>query len=65
MPDLVIVETHDRVRTITLNRPEARNALDTPLQRASGAALAEADADDGSTSSSSPGPIPRSAPGST
>ena len=46
MPDLVLVETHDRVRTITFNRPDARNALNTPLQRASGAALTEADADD-------------------
>ena len=34
------------MRTVTLNRPEARNALTRPLQRASGAALAEADADD-------------------
>ena len=46
MTDLLLVETTDRVRTITLNRPEARNALNTPLQRAAGAALAEADADD-------------------
>jgi len=46
MTDLLLIETTDRVRTITLNRPEARNALNTPLQRASGAALAEADHDD-------------------
>jgi enoyl-CoA hydratase len=45
--EIVLVETADRVRTVTLHRPEARNALNTPLQRAAGAALvaAEADAD--------------------
>jgi len=26
--DLVLVETAERARTVTLNRPEARNALD-------------------------------------
>ncbi|MEX2256103.1 MAG: enoyl-CoA hydratase [Acidimicrobiia bacterium] len=47
MSDLVLVETSDRVRTVTLHRPEARNALNTPLLRASAAALeaAEDDAD--------------------
>ncbi len=45
--DLVIVETAERVRTITLNRPEARNALDAALQRASAAALTEAEAEPG------------------
>ena len=45
MANLVIVETNGRVRTITLNRPEARNALDTALHRAAASALAEADAD--------------------
>ncbi len=46
MPDLVLVDTHERVRVITLNRPDARNALDTPLQRASALALVAAEADD-------------------
>jgi enoyl-CoA hydratase len=44
--DLVLVETAERVRTVTFNRPEARNALNTALQRASAAALAEAESDD-------------------
>jgi enoyl-CoA hydratase len=44
--DLVLVETAERVRTITLNRPEARNALNTALQRASAAVLADAESDD-------------------
>jgi enoyl-CoA hydratase len=47
VPDLVLVDTDARVRIITLNRPEARNALDTALQRASAAALVAAEADDG------------------
>lgn len=43
--DLVIVETGERVCTITLNRPEARNALNTGLQRAAAAALTAVEAD--------------------
>lgn len=46
MTDVLLSETTDRVRTITLNRPEARNALNSPLQRAAAAALTAADADD-------------------
>ncbi len=45
MAELVLVDTVDRVRTVTLNRPEARNALSVALQREAGAALAAADAD--------------------
>jgi enoyl-CoA hydratase len=45
MADLVLLDTADRVRTITLNRPESRNALSVALQRDAGAALAAADAD--------------------
>jgi enoyl-CoA hydratase len=45
MAELVLVETIDRVRTVTLNRPEARNALSVALQHEAGAALAAADAD--------------------
>jgi enoyl-CoA hydratase len=44
--DIVLVETADRVRTLTLNRPEVRNALDSALQRESAGALADAEADD-------------------
>ncbi|GMU79883.1 MAG: enoyl-CoA hydratase [Acidimicrobiia bacterium] len=50
--ELVIVEDGieddhaDGVRTITLNRPEVRNAFNRALYRAAGGALAAADADD-------------------
>ena len=47
MSDVVRVETADRVCTVTLHRPEARNALNTALHRASGAALAAAEDDEG------------------
>jgi len=47
MAELVLVDTVDRVCTVTLNRPEARNALSVALQRAAGAALAAADQDHG------------------
>ncbi len=40
------VERHDGVRLLTLNRPGALNAFDSPLYRATGAALAAACADD-------------------
>ncbi|MCU1457186.1 MAG: enoyl-CoA hydratase/carnithine racemase [Actinomycetia bacterium] len=45
MADVVLVETRDRVRTITLHRPEVRNALDSELQHASADALHDADQD--------------------
>jgi len=43
--DVVLVEVADGVATITLNRPDARNALSTDLLRALPRAIAEADAD--------------------
>src|SRR5687768_16998564 len=46
MPDVVLYEVADRVATITMNRPEARNALNADLRRALPAALARADGDD-------------------
>ena len=46
MSDLVLVEDADGVRTLTLNRPEARNAFSTELYRATGDALNQADADE-------------------
>ena len=46
MADIVLVETADRVTTITLNRPEARNALSRALTADLAAAITEADADD-------------------
>jgi enoyl-CoA hydratase len=45
--DLVRVAVGDRVCTVTLHRPEARNALNTALHRASAAALWAAEHDDG------------------
>ncbi|HEU0192469.1 MAG TPA: enoyl-CoA hydratase [Mycobacterium sp.] len=44
--DILLVETDDRVCTLTLNRPQARNALSTELRRRFFAALAEADRDE-------------------
>ena len=46
MSDVVLVEMSERVCTVTLNRPEVRNALDSALQRDSAGALAAAEADD-------------------
>ncbi len=45
MSNLVLVETSDRVRTITMDRPEARNALNLALQHQLGAALLSAESD--------------------
>lgn len=45
MDDLVLVDAADRICTVTLNRPEARNALDSALLRASAAALLAAERD--------------------
>ncbi len=45
MTELVIVETVGRVRTITMHRPEARNALNVALQQQLGAALIMAEID--------------------
>ncbi len=47
MSELVLTETDDGVATITLNRPEARNALSAALLDALVAALVAADRDDG------------------
>src|ERR1700712_6069924 len=44
---VLLVDTADRVRTLTLNRPRSRNALSSALRTRFYAALAEADADDG------------------
>lgn len=43
--DILLIETQDRVRTLTLNRPRARNALSAELRRRFYAALGEAQAD--------------------
>jgi enoyl-CoA hydratase/carnithine racemase len=44
---MVRIEDHDRVRLLTLDRPEALNAFNTALYDATGAALRSAAADDG------------------
>lgn len=46
MTDLVLLDVDDRIATITLNRPEARNALNGDLLDALGQAVATADVDD-------------------
>ena len=43
---VLLTETADRVRTLTLNRPQARNALSAELRRGFYGALADAEADD-------------------
>ena len=43
---MLLTETEDRVRILTLNRPESRNALSGALRRQLFGALADADADD-------------------
>jgi enoyl-CoA hydratase len=43
--DVLLSETQDRVRTLTLNRPRSRNALSTELRRRFFTALRDAEAD--------------------
>jgi enoyl-CoA hydratase len=43
--DVLAIDTADRVRTLTLNRPKARNALSTALRAAFFGALRDAEAD--------------------
>lgn len=44
--DILLIDTTDRIRTITLNRPGSRNALSSALRTQLFAALRTADADD-------------------
>ncbi len=44
--DVLLIDTQDRVRTLTLNRPESRNALSAALRTAFFAALHDAETDD-------------------
>lgn len=44
--DVLLVDVADRVATLTLNRPDRRNALDAALRRALPRTLAELDRDD-------------------
>jgi enoyl-CoA hydratase len=43
---VLLIETTDRVRTLTLNRPKSRNALSAELRRRFFRALADAESDD-------------------
>lgn len=45
--DILLIDTNERVRTLTLNRPGSRNALSTALRDRFFGALAAAEADDG------------------
>ena len=45
-PDVLLIATDDRIRTLTLNRPQSRNALSAELRTRFFAALREAEADD-------------------
>src|SRR5437763_5775142 len=47
MSETVLSQTSERVCTVTLNRPDAGNAMNSELQRALALALAGAEADDG------------------
>jgi len=49
MAEVLLTERRDRVLLITLNRPEARNAVDEPLAQALLGAIEELDGDDGLT----------------
>jgi enoyl-CoA hydratase len=44
--DVLLIETADRVRTVTLNRPQSRNALSSALRKQFFGALRDAEADD-------------------
>jgi enoyl-CoA hydratase/carnithine racemase len=44
--DVLLIDTEDRVRTLTLNRPRSRNALSSELRRRFFQALRDAEADD-------------------
>jgi len=43
---VLLIETADRIRTLTLNRPQSRNALSSALRKQFFAALRDAEADD-------------------
>jgi enoyl-CoA hydratase len=44
--DVLLIDTEDRVRTLTLNRPQSRNALSSELRTKFFAALRDAETDD-------------------
>ena len=62
MPMLVLVEVDDRVATVTLNRPEARNAISGELHRELEDAVLDLDGRDDVGCWCSPAQTLRSAP---
>ena len=44
-PDILLIDTTERVRTLTLNRPQSRNALSAELRKRFFGALADAESD--------------------
>ena len=44
--DILLIDTDERVRTLTLNRPQSRNALSSALRNRFFGALTDADTDD-------------------
>jgi enoyl-CoA hydratase len=44
--DILLIETDERIRTLTLNRPQARNALSSALRNRFFSALTDAETDD-------------------
>ena len=45
--DILLIGTNERVRTLTLNRPQSRNALSSALRDRFFGALTDAETDDG------------------
>jgi enoyl-CoA hydratase len=45
--EVLLIDTTDRIRTLTLNRPQSRNALSSALRTAFYASLRDAEVDDG------------------
>ena len=44
--DVLLIDTRDRIRTLTLNRPQSRNALSSALRTQFFQALRDAEVDD-------------------
>ena len=62
MSSEVLVDIQDGIQTITINRPEARNAMTLAAAQAIAAALDSSTAATTCESASSPAPAARSAP---
>ena len=58
--NVVLVEQRDRILIITINRPEAKNAVNAAVSRGLADAVDRLDSDPGSPSASSPAQAARS-----